>query len=246
MAKFTVRDLVLGCGRPKICVPLSFKSEADLPSLLNGLTYADLVEWRADSLDLWDDRRKVISVLKILRQSIKMPLIFTCRTSTDGGTISPDKRYYVDLICDVADSGQADIIDVEMNSYYKEEILHKAKITGTGTILSYHNFNETPYDIGSTLNEMVKLNADIYKVAYMPKNKKDVLRLMESAIEFNDKNPDKLLISISMGTLGIITRIMAKFIDSPLTFGSSGNKSAPGQFDSDKLLEVLEIVECNN
>ena len=49
----TVRNLIMGTGRPKICVPIVAKTEADILEQANsftGLSF-DLVEWRADWFD---------------------------------------------------------------------------------------------------------------------------------------------------------------------------------------------------
>lgn len=248
MPEFTVRGLTLGSGRPKICVPISFKSSCEIPGEIERLGSAavvDIAEWRADGFNLWYEPQAVMLTLKALRQSLNVPIIFTCRTSSDGGLISPSSEYYVNLLRAAVISGNADIVDVELNSGEEavKEIIKASKDTGTGTILSFHNFSETPGDISSLLNRMLQYDADIYKVACMPKSKEDVIALMAAATGFLKENPKKLLISISMGSLGVITRVMAGFTGSPLTFGSAGRESAPGQIDSTRLSKLLELAD---
>lgn len=249
MSELTVRGLTLGSGRPKICIPISFKNTKEIQVETERLKNAapDIAEWRADGFNLWHEPQTVLLTLKVLRQSLNVPLIFTCRTISDGGAVSPKTGYYVDLLKAVAVSGNADIIDVELNAGEEaiNEIIRAVKKAGKGTILSYHNFSETPStgDISTLLDKILKYRADIYKVAYMPRSKEDVIALMNAATVFLKENPQKLLISISMGSLGAITRIMAGFTGSPLTFGSAGRESAPGQIDSARLSKLLELID---
>lgn len=248
MSELIIRGLTLGTGRPKICVPISFESADYIQSEIERLrdAAADIIEWRVDGFNSWREPDSVLSALQTLRNTLDIPIIFTCRTSSDGGAASPGAEYYVNLLKAVAESENADIIDVELNTGEAAvcEIVEAAERSGTKTILSFHNFVETPPagEIGALLNKMLLFRADIYKVAYMPGSKEDTLALMSAATKFLEKNPQKQLISIAMGELGAITRIMAGFLNSPLTFGSAGRESAPGQIDSKRLLELLEIV----
>lgn len=252
VVNFCVRGLTLGSGKTKLCVPLSFSGDSELSELMPLLTNVpmDIVEWRADSLSLWADPKSVLSTLRTLRQSLSVPIIFTLRTSIDGGAVLPPPGYYSSLLSAVSQAGDADIIDIELNQG-EDTINDILKITGhtnIRTILSYHSFSKTPppHEIDFTLSKMLSYNADIYKVAYMPKSKSDVTSLMACAVRFLLNNPGKLLISISMGELGAITRIMAGFMGSPLTFASTGtapSSSAPGQIDASQLIKILNLIE---
>lgn len=249
MAEFSVRGLSLGSGRPKICAPLCFESYdaflAQMPIMEE--SPAEIVEWRADIYDMCGDMGRVLDMLGQIRTCLdNKPLIFTCRTAAEGGSAHCSSEYYVNLLKTVAESSLADIIDIELSAgeAAARELLAAAKSSGTANILSYHNFMETPSpeDIGAKLNTMLKYDTEIYKVAYMPKTKSDVLSVMQAAIAFTSEHPDKMLISISMGAVGAVSRIMADFLGSPLTFGSAGNISAPGQIDAKELVKGLDFM----
>lgn len=250
MAEYSVRDLTLGAGRPKICVPLCFENEKSFLTQMSLIdeSPAEIVEWRADIYDMWRDVGSIVDMLEQIRLRLgDKPLIFTCRTGKEGGSADCDVEHYVNLTKAAVKSGKADIIDIEFSSgdVPVRELLDAAKGAGIAAIISYHNFAETPSveDIRTKLYAMLTYDAEIYKVAYMPKAKVDVLNLMQAAMEFTSKRLDKMLISISMGSIGAVSRIMADFMGSPLTFASAGTASAPGQIEAGELANVLDFMQ---
>lgn len=92
-----IRDVILGEGIPKICVPLvgktleQLKEEAAfLPSIR-----PDLAEWRADFFEDVEDIDKVKEVLADIRAILKdIPLIFTFRSAEEGGEKEVSKEFY--------------------------------------------------------------------------------------------------------------------------------------------------------
>jgi 3-dehydroquinate dehydratase-1 len=54
--------------------------------------------------------------------------------------------------------------------------------------------------------------------------------------------PDTPLITMSMGDLGMISRIAGGIFGSDLTFGSGGKTSAPGQIPMDELRAAMKIL----
>ena len=53
---------------------------------------------------------------------------------------------------------------------------------------------------------------------------------------------DRPIITMSMAGLGSISRIACEAFGSCLTFGSGSQASAPGQIESEKLYQALQIV----
>ena len=53
------------------------------------------------------------------------------------------------------------------------------------------------------------------------------------------------IITMSMGKLGLISRLCGEVFGSALTFGCAGQASAPGQIDAKELKAVLEITHNN-
>ena len=51
MKPVKIRNLKIGCGRPKICVPIVERTKEEILSFAEKIiqSKADMVEWRADS-----------------------------------------------------------------------------------------------------------------------------------------------------------------------------------------------------
>ena len=77
----------------------------------------------------------------------------------------------------------------------------------------------------------------------MPRKKKDVMRIMTATILTYTRPNPKPIISIAMGNMGRVTRLLGEFTGSAITFASIGKSSAPGQMEIDKVREILDKLE---
>ena len=89
---------------------------------------------------------------------------------------------------------------------------------------------------------MQELGADIPKIAVMPRNRRDVLTLLEATEEMASIYADRPIITMSMSGIGSISRLCGEVFGSALTFGSAGQTSAPGQMEVEDLAEGLELI----
>ena len=124
MKTVQVRNITLGEGRPKICVPIVGQTKDDI--LLEAGTFAripvDVVEWRVDWFEDVFDTDKVLDVAKDLQTVLKdTPILFTFRTAKEGGEKAISHEAYKALNMAVAKSGYVDLIDVE--AFTGEEIV---------------------------------------------------------------------------------------------------------------------------
>ena len=88
MKAVEVRNIKIGEGIPKICVPIVGVTKEDI--INEAKTFenipVDVVEWRVDWFENVFDIEKVKDVLTDLRQVLKdTPILFTFRTSKEGG-----------------------------------------------------------------------------------------------------------------------------------------------------------------
>lgn len=243
-----VRNTRIGDGIPKICVPIV---EKDLPSILTAArnlkpSCPDLVEWRCDHFDQAEDPDAAVRVLQALHEVLEdIPVLFTFRTEKEGGAKSISADAYERLNCRVAESKSADLIDVEIftGDDTVRAILDAAHHSGIPVVASNHHFHETPDQktILSILTKMDQMGADILKIAVMPQSRKDVLTLL-SATEEMDRRTARPLITMSMGPVGMISRLCGEVFGSALTFGAVGKASAPGQIDAKDLAGVLKLI----
>lgn len=244
-----VRNVEIGAGVPKICVPIVGITKEDIISEAKTFDSipVDVVEWRVDWFTGVFDFDQVLDVLKDLRKVLgDTPLLMTFRTSKEGGEKSIEDADYAALNIRAAQSGYVDLIDVEVftGDEIVREIIDGAHAAGVKVIASNHDFFKTPEkdDIIARLRKMQELNADIPKIAVMPQNKKDVLTLLAATEEMVSQYADRPIITMSMAGTGVISRLCGEVFGSALTFGAAKKASAPGQMGVKDLSTVLELL----
>lgn len=244
-----VRNVKLGEGIPKICVPLVAKTKEGFLKAAEEVTNLklDLVEVRIDHFDEVENLESVKNLVKDLRDILKnIPMLFTFRSLKEGGEKEVSTDYYKTLNIETAKTGLVDLIDVELftGDDIVKEIVEKAHEAGVKVVMSNHDFNKTPEreEIVRRLCRMQELNADLPKIAVMPKSTGDVLKLLCATNDMVTKYAETPIITMSMGGLGVISRIAGETFGSALTFGAAGTASAPGQIDINNLVSVLDIL----
>ena len=247
-----VRNIVLGEGKPKICVPITGITKEEILSQAASLenVIVDMVEWRVDWFENVFEFDKVKEVLVDLRSLLKeLPLLFTFRTSKEGGEKSIEVIDYVNLNKEAIDTGLIDLIDVEIfiGDDIVEEIIESAHKVNVKVIGSNHDFDKTPSkeEIVDRLRKMQNLNCDILKIAVMPRCKLDVLELLQATVIMNENYATRPIITMSMSKLGVVSRLCGEVFGSCLTFGALEKTSAPGQINIGQLNEVLKIINKN-
>ena len=244
-----VRNIKLGEGMPKICVPLVGKTNEELLVEANSLKELklDIVEWRIDHHEDVENIEKMKETLALLRDALgETPLLVTFRSKKEGGEREVSTAYYAQLNKEMANTGMADIIDVELftGDEIVKEIVDFAHSKNVKVVMSNHDFDKTPTqaEIVSRLCKMQELNADLPKIAVMPQNTDDVLTLLCATNEMATKHADRPIITMSMAGLGVISRLAGETFGSALTFGAAKVASAPGQVPVGELSEVLNIL----
>lgn len=244
-----VRNVVIGEGMPKICIPIIGKIKDEILNAAAVIkdTKHDIVEWRVDWFDDVMDLDKVFDVLKELRVILgDTPLLFTFRTADEGGERAIDKSAYLKLNIDIISSKLIDLVDVELFSGddIVKEIAGIAHANNVVVIASNHDFSKTP-DKDEILERLIKmqaLGADIPKIAVMPTCKRDVITLLAATEEMTTKHNGTPIITMSMGSMGLISRLCGEAFGSSVTFGAVGESSAPGQMNASDLNTILELI----
>lgn len=244
-----VRNVMIGEGSPKICVPIVGVTAEEIKKAAEEILKigADVIEWRADWYEDVFDLQKTEETLTMLRNTIgDMALLFTFRTAKEGGEKAIDMETYIALNERVAKSGQADLIDVEAFSgeTVVTKIIETAHACGVKVIASNHDFHKTPAkeEIVARLCKMQELGADIPKIAVMPQQKSDILTLLDATREMAEEHARGPIITMSMGGPGVISRLSGEIFGSALTFGAVGKTSAPGQMEVKDLKNILKML----
>ena len=200
-----VRNIVIGEGMPKICVPIVGVTKEAILEEAKAITKlpADVVEWRIDWFENVFDFAALEDVMKGLREVLgDMPILMTFRTSKEGGEKAIEDEVYADINIKAAQTGYVDMVDVEV--FTGDEIVKKiidgAHAAGVKVVASNHDFFKTPDkdDIVGRLRKMQDLGADIPKIAVMPQNKKDVLTLLAATEEMANEYADRLQVKCSV------------------------------------------------
>lgn len=247
-----VRNIEIGTGIPKICIPIVGITKSDILKEAENICKlkADVAEWRSDWYEDIFDSAEVAGTLRELRKVLKdIPLLFTFRTAKEGGEKEIDGEHYVRLNQEAAHTKKVDLIDVEMGRGDEavESIIDIAHRYDVKIIASNHDFRGTPDkdEIVSRLCRMQKLGADIAKIAVMPQCKKDVLTLLAATEEMAARHGDTPIITMSMSGAGVISRLCGEVFGSALTFGAAKKTSAPGQMRAEDLRTVLDLLHKN-
>ena len=234
-----IRGRKLGGPTPLICSPLVGRTRERLTAEAGNVVAKkpDVIEWRVDYFD----------VAAVLRKAAgDMPIIFTRRSVKEGGEkIAIGDEGVVKLYDAVGASGLVDFIDFEMGNDpgHVREVRESTRARGAKLILSYHNFGYTPGQefLVQRFLEAERLGADVAKVAVMPRDRADVLTLL-AATATADAKARIPLISMSMGPLGSVTRMIGGVFGSSLSFAVGEGSSAPGQIPIADLNAVYDVI----
>ena len=208
------------------------------------------MEWRADFFEELMNPEACQNVLEALAEILgETPLLFTIRTSEEGGNITISLEDYAACNINIAKGKKADLVDVEVmsNSEEKKKLVAELQKEGVKVIASSHDFHKTDSQevLLNRFREMEKSGADILKMAVMPYGFEDVAAIMEATNAMRQEC-EKPLVSMAMGSIGSITRISGENFGSGITFGTVGAASAPGQFPIGELRSLLDALHEKN
>lgn len=222
----------------KIVVPIMPRNLEEVEAIDVGrLVEADLIEWRADYLP----KEEILTVAPAIFEKCNgKEVIFTVRTTREGGHLDLADQEYVDLIKEVAAIYQPDYIDFE---YYSYQSVFDQMLEFPNLVLSYHNFDETPANYLEIMSELTSLSPAVVKMAVLANSEQDVLDVMNYTRGFKTLNAEQTFATIAMGELGKITRIAGVITGSCWTFASLDEVSAPGQMSLANTRKFLEILE---
>ena len=250
MNPLLVRSCAFGTGHEKICVPLMAPDTPSLRQQAKAAIHAgcDLVEWRVDALRDGLNIDVMRPALWALREEVgEKPILFTFRTKEEGGLAPASWEAYEALYrAAVEEPDGADLFDLEVNRGEERvtALMQAMKQKGGHVVMSYHDFHKTPEQtaIQAIFRRMAEKGADIGKVAVMPQTKRDVLTLMQAAVWAGETYKDRLFIAISMGPLGMLSRLAGYLTGSCLTFGTAWRSAAPGQPPAGSLRAALSLL----
>ena len=216
-----------------ICIPIVGPSMSKaLEQVASASSLADILELRLDLIEN--------PGLKVLLDSVSLPVIVTNRSKLDGGQFKGPDEDRVRTLREALDAG-ADFVDIEVST--PREFLQPFLEEGdpSRTIISYHDFSHTPEDFNPLYETMCELPGEIVKIVTYARDISDNLKMFE--LLKRAKRENKKLIGLCMGDLGEISRVLSPLFGGFLTFGSleTGQESAPGQIPAKTLKEIYRV-----
>lgn len=255
----TVRGTELGAGTPEIIVPVAGDDEVALMGHLAAARRvpARIVEWRTDrfarAAGTEDHRAAVLAALPGVREALgpERALLLTLRTSAEGGDREISDADLADLLIGAVRASApdgpplVDLVDVETarDAGAVHSVVAAARARGVLVVGSFHDFTGTPEEarIVEILRGQRALGADLPKAAVTPRDARDVLALLGASLTVAADAAGPHL-AISMGSLGVVSRVAAETFGSAATFASAGEASAPGQLDAEDVSRLLALL----
>lgn len=240
----------LGNGRcPAICVPLVGRTARQVLSEVASVVgqKPDLLEWRVDFFENIADAAHVIDLAARIKEAAgSIPLLFTRRSMREGGErIDLSEPQVIALYRAVCASGHVQLVDYEMGNDAAEvrEVREISQARGVKLILSFHDFDKTPAAdfLSERFAQAASLQADVAKIAVMPRNMDDVLTLLHATLQAS-RALDIPVVSMSMGGYGALTRVCGWAFGSAMTFAVGQEASAPGQLPLAEVEACIEIL----
>ncbi|MBU7032084.1 MAG: type I 3-dehydroquinate dehydratase [Theionarchaea archaeon] len=188
-------------------------------------------EWRLDYLER-------IDVAKIRDAIAGRQVILTIRPEWEGGNFR-DEEKRVKFLRELLDLNPA-YLDIELECEAIGEITRIAGERGIHTIVSYHNFSETPslHVLHSLVKNARQYNPTIIKIVTLATSLRDNLVILQLNVEAESK-----IVAFCMGACGKMSRIFCSFFGSEFTYGGS---IAPGQVSVEDLETIFSIIGEGN
>ena len=217
--------------RYKTCASVAEKTPKRLKqTLTKALKKSDYAEIRFDFLN----PNTVPDALQLIRKDLRK-CVCTLRPVSEGGKFAGSEKNRISIMKLIAEYNPF-LLDIELNTLTKNKNLRRyLKNTGTGILVSWHNFKQTPgiSVLKKKLAQMKKFSNNIKSVT-MAKSINDATQVLSLY-----KNNDTELIAFSMGNYGRVSRILCLFLGSPYTYVSLGKPVAPGQFSVDEVKSIF-------
>lgn len=245
-----IKNIEMYEGLPKVVVSISGTSRQEMESELVHITEnrnaLDIVEIRGDGFDNMSRSEHLKLVNELAGELRDIPVIYTYRTSHEGGSGARSYAEYKDLLMDVIAKCDIDIIDMEFITAGKllPEMMECAGEYEKTVLLSQHDFKGTPKveEMQKLLYRMHSAGGEILKLAYAPQDDDDVLNMLKIVKTAKEAIGNKV-IGISMGESGKLTRLTGGEFGSCLTYGYLTKNTAPGQVHAADIKAALKAYE---
>ncbi|MBI3601402.1 MAG: type I 3-dehydroquinate dehydratase [Candidatus Omnitrophica bacterium] len=204
-------------------------------------TNAQIKPWGADLLELRVDLFKKLDPAYVAsqakrRRALKIPLLLSVRNQKKEGArkVFSDRTKWrmIETVLPLVD-----MVDIELSCGLLKQVVALVHKHGKKVIVSSHHFDQTPAHMEYIFKKALGARADIVKIAAKANIWDDVLRM----IEFTHTHRKHPLITVSMGTWGVMSRLLLPAAGSLYTYAFLHKPTAPGQIDVKTLKSHLKF-----
>src|SRR5579863_3133748 len=227
---------------PRVCVAVTGSDPGEMLEKADALVRDNtFLEFRLDYLP-----RPLLALPKIKQFAeyhSHVVAMATCRRVAAGGKFRGSIVSQLDILAKASVSG-CQLVDLELQSaaHCKPEQLRRLR-SHTALILSHHDYRATK-NLEQTLEKMVAISADFYKIVGTATTLYDNVVMMKFLEENSGKHS---LIGVCMGEQGIISRLLGVRAGSVFTFAAvrDEEKTAPGQITAQELRSTYRIEQMD-
>ena len=227
---------------PRVCLAVSGDTIEDMLATAESMARDNpFLEFRLDYLK--QPLAALPKIHRFLETHQYVTAIGTCRRADNGGKFKGSLASQLEVLTKAHAAG-CQIVDLELQSALKSKPEAIARLRSrAGLILSFHDFRATR-NLDETLEKMLKIPADFYKVVSTATTLSDNVAMMKFLQTRSDKHA---LIGLCMGEQGIISRVLGVRAGSVFTFGaiSADLKTAPGQVSARDLRSIYRIDQVD-
>jgi len=227
---------------PRVCLAVSGDHGEDMLEVAESMARDNpFIEFRLDYL------KQPLAVLPKIHRFLEthqyVTAIGTCRRADNGGKFKGSLASQLDVLTRARAAG-CQIVDLELESALKSKPDAIARLRSrAGLIVSFHDFRATR-NLEETLEKMLKIPADFYKVVTTATTLSDNVAMMKFLQAASGQHA---LVGLCMGEQGIISRVLSVRAGSVFTFASvsADLKTAPGQVSARDLRSVYRIDQID-
>lgn len=238
-------DPVGGAGRCLVCASVAAPA-GRLRQVVAAVTAEDappldLVELRLDALE--DPASREEAWLRELVATSRVPLVFTCRPSWEGGDYAGPEEARRRLLERAARAG-AGYVDVELRARWSGEAVASF---AAPVILSHHWEEPRPEDVAAVVERMLALRPAVAKLVAPAREPVDCLPLLRAGAGLVERGQPAT--AFCMGEAGRPSRALVAAYGGALTYATSSIAAetpearpvAPGQWEVGEMREALRI-----
>lgn len=225
-----------------------------LPHINEITTGVDALELRVDLLRDQDSFEKigpytpskayVTSQLAALRLATSLPVVFTVRTVSQGGSFPDAAEVEAFELFDLAIRAGVEYVDMEISWSSKRISDLVSKKGQTKIIASWHDWSgKLAWDGAEVMQKYQEANkfGDIIKIVGKANTLEDNLTLHLFVKKVTTPAGSKPVLAINMGVAGQMSRILNSTF-SPVTHPLLPNKAAPGQLSFKEIQTALNLI----